>query len=244
MRMKNSLGSKAVLCLTVIALSLQHCPSALAAVSAGSKCSKVGTITISNKVKYQCVSSGKKKIWRIVKVTKPVLKPEPPTTPTSATTTPTIKIDDFSTFACDANDSRLKNLTLPKGDSLEIRAAAACLALSFIENPVVKSKINVALSPNFQPSFYKTLERSVGAADRIFGHFGYSESQTIEVFGSDDANWLCKYGSSVYFGRSNISWQNMPDSGCNGNTQGRARADVVDSGKTPALWFFTSPLDA
>ncbi|MSX19134.1 MAG: hypothetical protein F2803_04350, partial [Actinobacteria bacterium] len=240
MSLKNGLKSKAALCLTVVALSLQHSPSALAAVSAGSKCSKVGTTTISNKVKYQCVSSGKKKIWRIVKVTKPVLKPEPPTTPTSATTTPTIKIDDFSTFACDANDSRLKNLTLPKGDSLEIRAAAACLALSFIENPVVKSKINVALSPNFQPSFYKTLERSVGAADRIFGHFGYSESQTIEVFGSDDANWLCKYGSSVYFGRSNISWQNMPDSGCNGNTQGRARADVVDSGKTPALWFFTS----
>jgi len=134
-----------------------------------------------------------------------------------------------------------KNFKIPAGESLEIRAAAACLALAFIENPTSKSKINLSLSPNFKAVHYKTIERSVKAADRIFGHFGYSDTQTIEVFGSDDADWLCNYGAKIYSGRSNVSWENMPDSGCNGNTQGRARADVVDAGKTPVLWFLTSP---
>jgi hypothetical protein len=212
-------------CLLILALFVQHLPYAFAAVSSGSPCSKIGATAVANKVMYECVSSGKKKIWKVAKVVKP---------------TP-IKIDDFSAFACSPYDARLKNFKLPAGESFEIRAAAACLALSYIENPSSNSKINLSLSPNFQVSHYKTIERSIRAADRIFGRFGYSGSQTIEVFGSDDPGWLCNYGAKIYSGRSNVSWENMPDSGCNGNTQGRARADVVDAGKTPVLWFLTSP---
>ena len=209
----------------VSALTIQFAPHTYAAVSSGSPCSKIGATTVVNKVKYECVSSGKKKIWKVVKATKPAQ----------------VKLEDFGAFACNPYDARLKKYKLPAGDSLEIRAAAACLALSFIENPTSKSKINLSLSPNFKAVHYKTIERSIQAADRIFGHFGYSDAQTIEVFGSDEADWLCNYGAKIYLGRSNVSWENMPDSGCNGNTQGRARADVVDAGKTPVLWFLTSP---
>jgi hypothetical protein len=225
MSKRNGCRVSAFAWLLILTLSSQALPQAFASVTSGSPCSKIGATTVSNKVKYQCVSSGKKKIWKIAKVVKP---------------TPA-KIDDFSAFACNPYDERLKNFKLPAGDSLEIRASAACLALSFIENPTSKSKINLSLSPNFQPVHYKTIERSVQAADRIFGHLGYSGTQKIEVFGSDDADWLCSYGAKIYSGRSNVSWENMPDSGCNGNTQGRARADVVDAGKTPVLWFLTSP---
>jgi hypothetical protein len=216
---------KALISLLLIALTLQNAPHALAVVKAGSLCSKIGATATVNKVKYQCVASGNKKVWKVAKLAPP---------------TP-VKVDDFTSFACDPYDPRLKNYKLPKGDSLEIRSAAACLALSFIENPISKSKINLSLSPNFQAIHYSTIERSVRAADRIFGHFGYSGSQTIEVFGSDNPEWLCKYGAKIYSGRSDVSWENMPDSGCNGNTQGRARADVVDAGKTPVLWFLTTP---
>lgn len=209
----------------VSVLAIQFAPHSYAAVSSGSPCSKIGATTVVNKVKYQCVSSGKKKIW---KVTKGVI-------PTPA------KNDDFRALACNPYDARLKQYKLPAGDALEIRAAAACLALSFIENPTSKSKINLTLSPRFKSVHYKTIERSIQAADRIFGHLGYSGTQTIEVFGSDDADWLCNYGAKIYSGRSNVSWENMPDSGCNGNTQGRARADVIDAGRTPVLWFLTSP---
>ena len=214
-----------VVCMLIMALSIQHLPHASAAVSSGSACSKIGATAVANKVKYQCVASGNKKVWKVAKVAKPVPS----------------KVDDFSSFACSPYDPRLKNFKLPAGESLEIKAAAACLALAFIENPTSKSTINLSLSPNFKAVHYKTIERSIKAADRIFGHFGYSDAQTIEVFGSDDADWLCNYGAKIYSGRSNVSWENMPASGCNGNIQGRARADVVDAGKTPVLWFLTSP---
>jgi hypothetical protein len=223
--MGNHGRAKALIYLFITAILLHNAPSALAIVKSGSPCSKIGATTVSNKIKYQCVSSGKRKIWKIVKVVKPTA----------------VKIDDFSAFACNPYDARLKNLKLPAGESLEIRAAAACLALSFIENPTSKSKINLSLSPNLQPVHYKTIERSVQAADRIFGHLGHSGTQKIEVFGSDDPGWLCNYGAKIYSGRSSVNWENMPDSGCNGNTQGRARADVIDAGKTPVLWFSTSP---
>ena len=212
-------------CLLILALPIQHFPQAFAAVASGSPCSKIGATAVVNKVKYQCVASGKKKIWKVAKVATPAES----------------RIDDFSSYACNPYDPRLKNYKLPAGDSLEIRAAAACLALSFIENPTSKSNINLSLSPNFQTVHYKTIERSVQAADRIFGRFGYSGSQTIEVFGSDNPDWLCKHGAKIYSGRSKTSWENMPFSGCNGNTQSRATADVVDDGKTPVLWFLTSP---
>ena len=209
----------------VSALSIQFAPHTYAAVSSGSTCSKLGATAVANKVKYECVLSGKKKIWKVVKPTKPSQ----------------LKLDDFSAFACNPNDPRLKNYKLPSGESLEIKAAAACLALAYIENPTSKSKINLSLSPNFKAVHYKTIERSVQAADRIFGRFGHSGSQTIEVFGSDDPDWLCNHGAKIYSGRSNAIWENMPFSGCNGNTQGRATADVIDAGKTPVLWFLTSP---
>jgi hypothetical protein len=148
---------------------------------------------------------------------------------------------DVSSMACNPNDARLKKTKLPQGISPEVKVAAACIALAFIENPKSKSKINISLSPNFGSTYYKTLERSVRAADRIFGRFGYSDSQEIEIFGSENPKWLCQYGSKIYSGRSDVKWEDMPDSGCNGNTQGRSRADVIDSGKTPVLWFLTSP---
>ena len=214
-----------MICLTLFSFVLQHLPQSFAAVTSGTTCSKVGATATVNKIKYQCVLSGTKKIWKVVKIVTPI----------------PAKAADFSNFACNPNDSRLKNFKMPSGESLEIRAAAACIALAFVENPVSRSKINISLSPNFNATFYKTIERSVQAADRIFGHFGYSSSQTIEVFGSDNPDWLCKYGGNVYSGRSNMNWENMPDSGCNGNTQGRSRADVVDNGKTPVLWFLTFP---
>ena len=225
MRLQNSVRIKSVVCLSILLSLLPHGSPAFAAVSPGSPCLKVGATTTVNKVKYQCVVSGKKKIWKAVKVITP----------------PKSKVDDFSAFACNPYDSRLKSFKLPAGDSLEIRAAAACLALSFIENPNSNSKINLSLSPNFNSVHFKTIERSVQAADRIFGRFGHSGVQTIEVFGSDNPEWLCKYGAKIYSGRSTRDWENMPDSGCNGNTQGRARADVIDAGKTPVLWFLTSP---
>jgi hypothetical protein len=163
-------------------------------------------------------------------------------TPTVSYAATTKKLsEDFSSFACNPNDPRLKTLKFPTGASLEIKAAAACVALSYIENPKSRSKINIKLSPNFQKDFYTTLMRSVSAADRIFGRFGYKNSQTIEVFGSDNPTWLCEYGTKLYKERSSIEWAKMPDSGCGENTQGRSRADVIDKGKTPVLWFLTTP---
>ena len=114
----------------VSALSIQFAPHTYAAVSSGSTCSKLGATAVANKVKYECVLSGKKKIWKVVKPTKPSQ----------------LKLDDFSAFACNPNDPRLKNYKLPSGESLEIKAAAACLALAYIENPTSKSKINLSLS--------------------------------------------------------------------------------------------------
>ena len=151
------------------------------------------------------------------------------------------KAKDFSAFACNPNDSRLKSLIIPSNLSLEAQASAACVALAYIQNPKSRSKINIRLSPKFQENFYSTLNRSVSAADRIFGHFGYKDFQTIEILGSDDPAWMCENGRKLWADRSEINWEKMPDSGCGDNLQYRSRADVIDAGKTPMLWFLVRP---
>ena len=151
------------------------------------------------------------------------------------------KAQDFSAFACNPNDSRLKSLKIDSALSLEAQAAAACVALAYIENPKTKSKINIRLSPKFQESTYTTLRRSVSAADRIFGNLGYKDSQTVEIFGSDEPAWMCENGRMLWTGRSNTEWQKVTSSGCDGNLQYYSRADVLDSGKTPFLWFLVKP---
>jgi hypothetical protein len=75
----------------VLSLSLITAQLSVAAVTPGTKCSKVGATSTYNGKKYTCVKSGKKLVWnKGVTVAKPVpvasATPTPLTTPTPTPT--------------------------------------------------------------------------------------------------------------------------------------------------------------
>ena len=75
------------------ALILTALPSASAAVTPGSKCSKAGVKQTHKGVKYTCIKSGKKLVWNKGAKVVPVIKPTPTPSPTPEvipTPTPTV----------------------------------------------------------------------------------------------------------------------------------------------------------
>jgi len=95
--------------------------SAVGAVKAGSKCSKVGATSVVANKKFTCIKSGKKLVWNKGVVIKPVAKPSPipvatldpiptPTPAVTPTSTPTPSPSPTSTESRSSED--IKNLAI------------------------------------------------------------------------------------------------------------------------------------
>jgi hypothetical protein len=142
----------------------------------------------------------------------------------------------YENLACDPFDERLKNYYLPNGVGPEARAAAACVALDWIESGVSeKTQLTTYFSEDIPQIIKQRAEDSIHAGERAFGKFG-SKDRTYTLLLSSEPSFSCDVGKSLMSQKNESTtgvsqndlnkWEKNRNSGCPG-------ADFFSGGMEP-----------
>ena len=180
----------------LVAIALFIAPiNAIAAVKAGTPCTKIGTTSTSAGKKYTCIKSGKKLVWNkgvVVITTKPKASPTPtvaqsPTPTPSATPEQTISPTPTSTPIIEKTPTNFNDLV---ENYLGIAGVVWKEAQKLSESGQIKSNFIIEIGPNTKiqeglsdPQVY--LER----ASRLWSNFNQPTITKVFLFSYPDLAW-------------------------------------------------------
>ena len=197
----------------VVVASLFGSPSAVAArtLLPGDTCLTKGSLHTVGTGALEC---GPKLRWRVVAEGRPCLKVAARTSTLSCINRREgrrwQKPFTYQEQACDPNDPRLSNITLPPEEFLEGRIAAACVALEWLDNANtdIPELDLVAPSQTSATAVQALKESAAWQLQLIWGHRTDYDTKTPTVFLFDSISFLCEDGRKVF--QQGYFWLSRP----------------------------------